>query len=292
MITAFASAYDVIAIKGGDLAIYNHALTGFKDTTKANITEYTIGQRPDPEWDKNLIKTIRSKPPDLILAIGINAVLLVKEKIDNIPIVYCMVIDPEKHNLADNDNITGIAVNVPVKEQLSRLKGAISYLNTVGVIYNPENTAHVVDEAKEASSELGIDIVAERVISERSVPKALRKLVGKIDVLWLIADQTVVTKESFNFIMLTTFENNIPVMTYSERFVEAGAMLSLSTDYSDIGRQAAVAAEEILKEKKMAIHPKITNPDVVNLSINLKIAGKFGIKISADIVNSAHKVFK
>ena len=51
----------------------------------------------------------------------------------------------------------------------------------------------------------------------------MRNLLGKVDALWMLPDETVVTSESLTFLLLTAFKHNLPVLTMSDAFVEAGA---------------------------------------------------------------------
>ncbi len=279
-------------ISGKDIAPYSEAMAGFKSMVKANITEYSIPSVS--KESKKMAKAIRSRTPDLILAIGINAALLAKEEFRDIPVVYCMVMYPEKYDFATaiRNNLKGISLKISVKDQMVALRSIIPELKRVGIIYNPYNTEHLVKEAENILKNLGVDLVTEKINSGKLVPEAFRKLLNKgIDVYWLTADPTVVTIDSFRFLLVSAFDNNIPLMAYSEKFVEAGALLSLSPDYFSIGKQAAGIANEFLEGSNSASTPVIC-PDVVNLVINITTAKRINIVIPAELLKSAKKVFK
>ena len=91
----------------------------------------------------------------------------------------------------------------------------------------------------------GLRFFAVPVASQPEVPAAMRNLLGKVDALWMLPDETVVTSESLTFLLLTAFKHNLPVLTMSDAFVEAGALVALSADYTDAGRQACQLAREI-----------------------------------------------
>ena len=280
-------AFEVITLKSKDITPYNKVVKEFRATSKANIVDYVV--RDSSKKNKVLIKEIKSATPDIILTIGLKATLLVKEKIDDIPIVFTMIMQPKKHGLVGKKNITGITLDVPIKEQIQKLKITIPYIKEFGVMYNPSNSSRIIEEAREASGKLGINLIAKKIVSGKTVPKAFRNLIKKIDCLWLMADSTVVTKESFKFLLISSFENNVPIMAYSEGFVKAGALLSLSPDYSKVGIQAARIVDYVLMTDLL---PDIQCPDITTFSINLKTARKMRIKIPAEVINMAKNVFE
>ncbi|MGR3318420.1 MAG: ABC transporter substrate-binding protein [Candidatus Anammoxibacter sp.] len=280
-------AFEIVTLKSKDITPYNKVIEEFRGASKANIIDYVVAD--SSKKNRVLIKKIKSTAPDLIFTVGLKATLLVKGEFGHVPIVFAMVMRPEKHGLAGKKNITGITLDVSIKEQIQKLKAAIPYVKELGIICSYADSSSLVNEAHEITKKLGINLVSKMIISEKSVPKALRSLIKKVDCLWLVADPTVVTKESFKFLLMSSFENNVPIMAYSEGFVKAGALLSLSPDYCNIGIQAAHIVDDVLRNNLL---PNIQHPDITIFSINLKTAGKMGIIIPAEVINSAEKVFE
>ena len=278
----------VTVIKSGKIEPYEQAFDGFKSRYNGRITEFLVPKTPKDK--KDVWANIETEPPDTILAIGIGALLYAKEKTNSIPIVYCMVMDPEKHGIRNSKNITGITLKISTKDQMLKLKSVMPNLKKVGIIYDPNNTKYIVKEAVKIAKALRIDIVTEKVRTQKAVPKALRKLNGKVDALWLIADASVITRDSFNFIILYTLENNIPLMAYCEAFVLAGALMSLSENYLEIGKQAAKIVNDIA-DKKGNRFGTIVAPEHSYFIINIKTAKTIGINIPREVIESAHKVF-
>ena len=75
----------------------------------------------------NIFREIRSSMPDLILAVGADALLGLKA-IKDIPIVYAMVSNPESIPFA-GANITGVSMNISPEKQLSLLREAFPDLH-------------------------------------------------------------------------------------------------------------------------------------------------------------------
>ncbi len=288
-----ATANNIVVIKSKNVAPYNQAVEGFKSDSKFKITEYLIS--PKKAENRSIIKEIKDINPDLLLTIGLNATLLIKEDFTNTPIMYCMVMNPEKHGLIDDklSNIYGITLRITVNDQIQKMQTVLPMIKTMGVIYNPENTGHIIKNADSVVEKFGIKLLSVKVKSKKVVPKAIRDLIKQIDALWLIADATVVTRESFDFLLLSSFGNNMPIITHSERFVQAGALLSISPNYFDIGKQAARFTRKVLDyTDNKSDFKNIIPPDAANITINLKTAKKMGINIPEHVAKSSSKVFE
>ncbi len=282
------NAYNIVSVKCSDIAPYNKALDGFKRSSQSKITEYTISE--DRNENKTLIKRIKESSPDLILAIGLDSILNIESKFPNTPIVYCMIMNPENYSFSNRSNIYGVKLKVPIKDQIETLRLVMPDMKRLGVLYNPENTEKIIKESRKIFNQFDIDLESTIARSEKSVPYAFRKIINKIDALWLIPDETVVTNHSFKFFVLSAFANNLPLIAHSEKLVQAGALVALCPDYFDIGRQAAVMANEILSGVKVFLM-QTANPESRNLIINLNTASRIGFHIPIEIVNSANKVF-
>lgn len=102
----------------------------------------------------------------------------------------------------------------------------------------------------------------------------------------MLPDTSVISSETIEFLILFSIENRIPVFTFSEKFVEMGALISLNIDAYDLGKQAGEMAKEILSGKDIRNIPGSDARKIV-LSINSKAAKKLGITINDEIVNKA-----
>lgn len=286
---ARAKAQTVAVIKSHDIEPFNKALAGFTAACPDPITEYNL--RGSESGKKEIIKHIIAGKPRFVLAIGALAARVAKEEIHDIPVIFLMVANPRKHSL-EGKNIAGIALEIPVERQFAAYKSLAPTIRTIGVIYDPEKTGATVTEAGGVAEKLGLKLLASPVASQKQVPAALRSMLGKIDALWMVADDTVVTPESFKFLTLTAFENNLPFMAVSDIFVEVGALASLSPDYADIGRQACQLVTEIASGRLSLGKVNIFPPAKVNLAVNLKTAVKIGLTLSPEIMKSASKVYQ
>ncbi len=276
-------AAEVTIFKSGDFAAYDLAIAGFKELI-SGVETSEENMKGDTQAGMKIIEGIKARNPKAILAVGTRAAELSHKEIKDIPIVYCMVIGPEKLGISGN-NIAGVAMEVSSAKQISNFKSALPSLKNIGVVYDPENSSQRVEEGRKASQNLGMKLTEKTVSSPKEVPDAFRDLVGTVDAIWLLPDTTVLTKASFNFILNTTMEKKIPLLAFSDSLVKGGALLSFSTDYRDVGKLAGRLVKKILS----GVAPNtlsLASPEG-ELTLNLHIADFLGIKFKEEIKRKA-----
>jgi putative ABC transport system substrate-binding protein len=284
-----AMAEGIVVLKSHDLEPFNQALAGFAAACPMPITEYDL--RGTKKEESGILQRLTATKPRLIVAIGPLAAQIARERLQNIPIIFVMVSNPPKYGLQGN-NLAGVSLDIPVQMQLTMAKSLVPTLKTLGVIYDPEKTGAMILEARGVADTLGLQLLASPVSSHKEVPAALRGLLGKMQALWMVPDDTVVTPESFKFLLLAAFEHNLPFVAVSDIFVEAGALASLSPDYTDVGRQGCQLATDIENGRLRPAEVMVVPPAKVNLTINLKTASKIGLTLSPELIHSAHKVYR
>ncbi len=273
----------VIVIQSQPIAAYNEAIKGFEEACKRNNVSIAgiYDLKGDIDEGKRVIKNIKDEKrrPDLILAVGILATTLVKEQFNNIPIIFCMVINYKRFNLA-GANITGISSEVSVKDQFTILKELFGTGKNVGVIYDPKETGGIISEAVSIVGKSNFNLVKTEVTSGDQVASALKNIVNKIDALWIIPDGTVVTKESLEIILKMSLKHRLPVFCTSSAIVKAGALVSISPDYRQTGIQAAQLAQTLLNSPKV-ISLGVKQPDKLKVTLNTQTAGIIRMDISS-----------
>ncbi len=225
--------------------------------------------------------------PDLIVAIGDAALVRVKD-LDGIPIVFTMIIDP-KATIYEYPNVTGVSMVIAPERQIRSLLEVLPDTKRIGIVYDPKMSSPLYTELKEASSKFRVAIVSKAVQNSKEVFAAIEGLKGKIDIILMLPDITVNTQETFESLLLFSFENNIPVISFSKKYVEKGALMALSIEEADIGAQAGEMAKEILSGTDVKDVP-IQTPRKAVMSVNLKTAKKLGINVSEETIKKSEVI--
>jgi putative ABC transport system substrate-binding protein len=205
------------------------------------------------------------------------------------PVVFCMVLNPEAHGLPAF-NMTGVAVRIPAETQLSRLRSVMPGRTRIGVLYDEDQSGSFVREALHAAKRQGLDLVAVALHKQEEIPVALRSLLPKIDVLWLIQDQLVVSEPTIPFFVESTLGAKIPLFTFSSTLVQQGAVGALVVDPWTVGQQTARITLSRLKEPGI-LRGHMDPPDHPQLALNLNSAEYLGLTVNAELIRLAGHVF-
>lgn len=269
-------AHEVVILKSANIAPYTQAIAGFKSSmpNDTTFTEYDL--KGDPLAGRTYAGKIRASGADLVLAVGSKAAIAAKLEIFDIPVVYTMVLHPAKYDLKA-PNMTGVSVKFSVGQQLNTVRALMPNLKRIGYLYDPEKTAPLPADTISQAKQLGITFIDRQVRTAEQLPMALRELLPDIDALWLLSDSTVLTDESFTFLLRAAFDQHVPVIGFDPEFSRRGALISFWIDSADIGREAAYVAQTILAGST-APPPKAFQSKQ-RMALNLGTAEYLGIAI-------------
>jgi putative ABC transport system substrate-binding protein len=278
-----AAAMDIAILQSSDIAAYREATAGLKAAGPigAIYTEYDA--QGDLELGRKLARKVQESDASLVVAVGLKAALAAKAEIVNVPIVYMMVLDPLKHQLRAA-NMTGTVLEVPLDRQLKIIRKFLPALHSLGTLYDPAKTASRITEASRQASTLDFQLKGAPVESEKDLPQQLRTLLSDVDALWLMPDSTVLTNESIRFILESALARRIPVIGFAPEFTRLGALLSMSVNYGDVGRETGLLTKRILDgERQLPLHPLPI--ERLKITVNLKTAKFLGITIPTELTS-------
>jgi len=264
---------EIVAVQSVRVGPYEEAIKGFKSTSHARIHRIVMSETQGAD----VLREIKRIKPDMVLAIGRDALSTVK-KIKSVPIVYLMVLNPQTV-LSGESNITGVSMNISPEKQLKAILDALPQTKRIGLVYDPNRTADFVKEAQHAAGKMGVTLLANETGSSKEVPSAILDMKGKIDAFWMVPDVTVITPDTVEFLILFSMENNLPLLTFSEKYLELGAFMSTAIDPFDMGVQAWELAKNILRGKDGKSTQQVHARRMI-VSTNLVVAGKLGIHLN------------
>lgn len=278
-----AATGDFLVVQSLQIKPYDEALQGFRSVCKGKTHKLvSLGLA-----EADIVRKVRKENPDLVLAIGMDALVKVKG-IRDVPIVYVMVLNPQSL-IHDSANITGVSLSIQPEKQLATLRKILPHAGRVGLLFDPGKSGAFVSKAQRAATAMGIELMAKEVHSPREAAAAIDDMTGKIHALWLLPDTTVVNPGTIDLLLLSTIENRIPVLTFSDKYAEKGALLSLEVDAAEAGRQAGEMANSILAGGDVKSIDKADARGGI-LTVNLIVAKKLGITIDRDLIKNARAI--
>jgi putative tryptophan/tyrosine transport system substrate-binding protein len=271
----------VAVVMSRSIPPYQKALEGFKKTFDCETSIYELQKKKGHE---KVATEIKASNPDLVLTIGSSALRLAAEYITGVPVVFTMVLSAPKLP----PNIAGVSMMLPAKVHLEGLKLVAPTIKTVGLVFNPKNSGKRVEEFRTAAKKLDLKIVAAAASSKKEAFSSIKLLGGRVDALWMVMDKDVV--DNFNLMLSLSVKEQIPLATFSYRYVEMGALLALSPRFDDLGRQAGELANQIA----LGVPPAkigIVSPKNYYYSYNSETGVKIKLGIPAALLQKDHRLY-
>ncbi|MCP9446318.1 MAG: hypothetical protein NNA22_01940 [Nitrospira sp.] len=281
-------AYEIAILKSANVAAYNQAVVGFTSSMPPDTIFVEYDLKGDLSVGRTQAARIRASGANLVLAVGTKAAMAARLEILDIPIIYSMVLHPAKYDLKA-PNLVGVTTKPMIGQQLGILRTVMPNLKRIGYLYDPNKTPPLPAETTAQAQQFGITFVERQVRSTEEVPPALRELLPDIDALWLLSDSTVLTEESFSFLLRAAFDRRIPVIGFDPEFSRRGALISFWIDPTDIGREAATLALALLPGTTSTTSKSFTPRQ--RMALNLGTAHYLGIAIPPMVRSMADEVY-
>jgi putative ABC transport system substrate-binding protein len=272
----------ILIVRGANNPVHTLAIDGFKDEIPPSEVKETDAS--------NAADTIKSFKPKVIFATGANSLQAIRKADSQVPVIFVNVLKTEAGNLISK-NVGGIYWEVPLEAQFSFLAAVFPKGKRIGIFYNPEVSEAQLKEASAIAPKYGFEIVSKVANNSGQMEEMLSDWEA-IDLLWVIPDKSLVNSpDVFRNVLSIATQRRLPVFAYHEAFVKEGALLSVSSDFTLMGKQAAELVQKLLDSKTGPNLPTLS-PALSKLALNLKTAKRLGIDIDPNVVTSAAVVYK
>ncbi len=278
-----------VIVKSRDIEPFEKARHGFEAAFReqrpdAKFLVRSLEGKKDQEV-LGLFNEILGQHPTLVLAIGSSAALAAREHIRTAPVLFTMVIDPERSGLAP----PGVEIKVPKVETLRVLHRLLPSATRIGVIYSSESESHWKELREQASSE-GFQAVGSKIDNGEKLPTLFEDIASQIDVFLMLADAKLFAPKTVERLLLASIKHRVPVVGLSSSYTKAGALISLEYNHEDSGRTAVAMALSILQ----GVAPDTlgyVHPSRIQYSLNAEVAQQMKIRIPEDVLKNASEVF-
>lgn len=276
---AAAAEPKILALQSAALAPYEQAMKGFEQAFNSQVHQVFISNMKE----KEILQLVRKLRPDMVLAMGRDALSLSRQ-IKAVPVVYCMVLNPQTL-VTGEKNIGGVSMNLPPEKQLGELIRVIPAVKNISLLYEPGKSGAYVQRLREVAEEMNVSLTVGVVRRPTDVPRRLSELKGRSGIYWMLPDTTLITPETLEALFLFSLENKMPVLTFANQYLEQGAALSIGIDPYDIGSQAGELAQKTLSGGAVENGTFLDARKAV-VTINKNVALKLGVMVDQKFLNN------
>ncbi len=270
------------------------AKEGFKDGE--NLIFVYESAQGNPATAAQIARKFIGDSPNVIVPISTPSAQAVVASTKDIPVVFTAVTDPVGAKLVSNmekpgGNVTGLSDFSPLDDHLALIKEITPNAKRIGVIYNAgeANSVSLVTALKERVGGAGMELAESTATKSAEVQAAARALIGKVDVIYVPTDNTIVS--ALEAAVKVAEENKIPLYAGDTDSVLRGAVAAVGFNYYDIDTQTGMIVARVLKGEKPG-DISVTVAAGTNLIVNPGAAERMGISIPKAVVDRANKVVK
>ncbi len=228
------------------------------------------------EAERQVADHLKTTSPVLVVTIGPEALFHASamEYPVELPVIYTVVLNPERMIDERQKKICGISLKSPLENQIREIHSALPEVKAIGLLFDPVYNQDFYEEACRFCEEKPLKIVPLVVSSKKEIPGTLDANWNRIDALWMIPDQTVISERIVQYIIKEAISQSKPVIGFNRFFNESGAVMSFEFDYVKLGAQAGDLAFFTL------VHGYCSDQDPdYGLLMNIKVAEQIGVGI-------------
>ena len=241
----------------------------------------------------NIATELASLDPDVIVAVTTPMSQAVVKKA-RCPVVFAAVTDPVGAGLVNSVSVgdsavTGTSDAWPYEDQLKLIRVISPNARLLGVLYNPGESAsqYGIKEIRRFATGLGFELVEGSVSSTGEVYPVAQNLAGRVDVLFLSSDNTVISGVAAA--VKVAVEHRMPLYVGDSGTVENGGLAAVSIGYSELGVETGKLVVRIL-------HGERCIPTVVargsEVFINKMAAEMMGVSIPEQVLKNATMIYE
>ncbi|WP_454289139.1 ABC transporter substrate-binding protein [Rhizobium arsenicireducens] len=295
-------------VKVAVTAIVEHpALDAARDGIKEALAEagYKEGEnlkfvyesaQGNPGTAAQIARQFVGDAPNVIVPISTPSAQAVVSATRDIPVVFTAVSDPLGAELIKDmekpgGNVTGLSDMSPVADHVALIQEITPNAKSIGFIYNTAeaNSVSTLAALKAEAEKAGLTIVESVATKSSEVQGAARALVGRVDVIYVPTDNTIVS--AFEAAVGVAEEAKIPLYAGDTDSVNRGALAALGFNYFDVGKQTGEIVVRVLKGENPGDIP-VRVAAGTDLVINQKAAAKMGVTFPESITSRATKTIE
>lgn len=175
------------------------------------------------------------------------------------PVLFTAVTDPVGEQLVSSiENGSGFVAGTsdaqPIQAQIELLKECIPSADKIGIIYTQSETNSVVqaNQAKDAAEALGLSVVTQTCTGPSDISATANALCATdgLDALYIPTDNNIAANT--NAVKEAANANGVLIIAGEEGMVKSGGHVTLSIDYTELGKRTGKMAAQIIKGEKEA----------------------------------------
>jgi putative ABC transport system substrate-binding protein len=267
-------ASDIVVVSSSDLPIYKNVAGAIEPGPQSRVVNVTL---PAGRNHDAAIHAVWEARPDAIVALGARALEMTAREFQGIPIVFGMVADTDEY--ARTGETAGVALIPSEAQMLKAIRKVLPGVSRVAIIFDPDRSSREAERFASTARGMGITSRPIEFAQDSDVQGVLRSLAGWCDCLVVLPDPILLSDEVFAEIVFRALSLGVPSVGYASAFARKGALISVETDYSQIGSDISGILRRVLEGARPGAIG-VNAPSALKITVNQAVAEVLHLGIS------------
>jgi ABC-type uncharacterized transport system substrate-binding protein len=230
--------------------------------------------------DTEDLDTSRLADSELVIAVGTRATRQLVQADLAVPAVSVLVPKLTFDDIADKYNrapLTAIYLDQPPARFLSLCRSVVPGKNRVGILWGPTSVSES-PEFLTAANWVGMSLVTKLLQENENPVPLISEVLADSDILLARYDSQALNPVTAKWLLYMAYKERIPVVAFSQAYVDAGAIAAIYSTPGQIARQAVGIVKQFLENNgELPLEPAY--PDDFSIVVNKSVARSIKITL-------------
>ncbi|OMH39651.1 ABC transporter substrate-binding protein [Motiliproteus sp. MSK22-1] len=274
-----AEQHRVLLLASKDLPTYQKVIQSFSDQVDTTKAQLTIIMSPSS-------LPLESLPDyDLIVPIGTQATRSILQQQPNTSVLSTFIPHSTFDTLANTESsrkslqehrLSAIYLEQPFLRQLKLLSQIQPEVSKIGTVLGPSSASEQTN-MEQAVSEMSWQLNISHLREDDNPIEVLTPVISNSDAFLAVPDRSIFNRSTAKWILLMSFRQRIPLIAYSKRYVDAGAIAAVYSTPETVGQETAAWVNRWLTTSEGL--PSPAYPEYFDISINKATARSLRLKL-------------
>ncbi|MDO6514466.1 MULTISPECIES: ABC transporter substrate-binding protein [unclassified Neptuniibacter] len=184
----------------------------------------------------------------------------------------------KNHPRIKKGTVTAVYLDQPYSRQLALAKLITPDAKSIATALGP-HSANDLDLLKAATNLHQLELKYETLQETDNPIHKLQPLIKSADIFLSLPDKSVFNRTTAKWILYISFKQHVPLIGFSKKYVEAGALAAVYSSPADLGKQTA---ELVNNNANKSILPKPAYPHYFHVSTNPTAAKSLHLTIPSE----------
>ncbi|KEA64585.1 hypothetical protein ADIMK_1038 [Marinobacterium lacunae] len=140
--------------------------------------------------------------------------------------------------LLSQKRLSALYLDQPLSRQMQLAKLLLPTMKSIGTVLGPDSEAQAA-QFKASAQALGLEPVVGHLGSDDNPVKVLTPIIERSDLFLPLPDRSVFNRAAAKWILYISLRNKVPLIGFSSKYADAGAVVALHTTVDQIAQECA-----------------------------------------------------